>query len=59
MTPNISENVSTWLVNWSLVSNTPPPLAWLPPRQTKQFPAAQYFRSGIGSVPAHSSVISS
>ena len=25
MTPRIPEHVSTWLVNWSLVSNTPPP----------------------------------
>ena len=25
MTPRIPENVSIWLVNWSLVSNTPPP----------------------------------
>ena len=25
MTPHILENVSTWLVNWALVSNLPPP----------------------------------
>jgi hypothetical protein len=25
MTPHIPENVSTWLVNWTLVSNSPPP----------------------------------
>ena len=28
MTPNILENISTWLVDWSLItimSNTPPP----------------------------------
>ena len=25
MTPHILENVSTWLVNWTLVSNLPPP----------------------------------
>jgi hypothetical protein len=25
MTPRIPENVSTWLVNWTLVSNSPPP----------------------------------
>jgi hypothetical protein len=25
MTPRIPENVATWLVNWSLVSDTPPP----------------------------------
>jgi len=25
MTPRIPENVSIWLVNWSLISNTPPP----------------------------------
>jgi hypothetical protein len=25
MTPRIPENVSTWLVNWILVSNSPPP----------------------------------
>ena len=24
MTPRIPENVSTWLVNWTLVSNSPP-----------------------------------
>jgi hypothetical protein len=25
MTPHIPENVSIWLVNWTLVSNSPPP----------------------------------
>jgi hypothetical protein len=25
MTPHIPDNVSTWLVNWTLVSNSPPP----------------------------------
>ena len=25
MTPHIPENVSTWLVNWTPVSNSPPP----------------------------------
>ena len=25
MSPHIPKNVSTWLVNWSLVSNTTPP----------------------------------
>jgi hypothetical protein len=25
MKPHIPENVSTWLVNWTLVSNSPPP----------------------------------
>jgi hypothetical protein len=25
MTPHILRNVSTWLVNWTLVSNSPPP----------------------------------
>ena len=25
MTPNIPENVFTWLVNWTLVGNSPPP----------------------------------
>jgi hypothetical protein len=25
MTPHIPEIVSTWLVNWSLISNRPPP----------------------------------
>ena len=25
MTPHIPENVSSWLVNWTLVSNSPPP----------------------------------
>jgi hypothetical protein len=25
MTPHIPENVSTWLVNWTLVSNSSPP----------------------------------
>jgi hypothetical protein len=24
MTPHIPENVSTWLVNWTLVPNSPP-----------------------------------
>jgi hypothetical protein len=24
MTPHIPENVSTWLANWTLVSNSPP-----------------------------------
>ena len=25
MTPHVLENVSTWLANWTLVSNLPPP----------------------------------
>jgi hypothetical protein len=25
MTPRIPEDVSTWLVNWTLVRNSPPP----------------------------------